>query len=152
MQRWGPMATPTELDTGRVRSTHQHFSKLPKDSWDWDSLLWTDKPKWFFVVVQLLSHLQLCDPMDCSMPGFPVLHYPQSLLKFMSIDLVVLSNHLILCHPFSFCLQSFPASGSFPVSRLFASGSQSFGTLALASVLPKNIQIWFPLGLTGLIL
>ena len=50
--------------------------------------------------------------------------------------------------PFS-CLQSFPASGSFPVSLLFASGGQSIG--ALASVLPMNIQGWFPLGLTGLI-
>ena len=106
MQRWGPMATPTELDTGRVGPMHQHFSKLPKDSWDWDSLLWTDKPKWVFVVVQLLGHLQLCDPMDCSMPGFPVLHYPQSLLKFMSIESVTLSNHLILwsSSPFTFNL------------------------------------------------
>ena len=51
--------------------------------------------------------------------------------------------------PFSFRLQSFPASGSFPMSRLFASGGQSIG--ASASVLPMNIQGWFPLGLTGLI-
>ena len=51
--------------------------------------------------------------------------------------------------PFSFCLPSFLASGSFPVSQLFASGGQSIG--ALASVLPMNIQDWFPLGLTGLI-
>ena len=49
--------------------------------------------------------------------------------------------------PFSSCPQSFPASGSFPVSRLFASGGQSIG--ASASVLPRNIQGWFPLGLTG---
>ena len=62
------------------------------------------------------------------------------------------------CHPiisssvplFS-CRQSFPASGSFPVSWLFTSGDQSIGTLASASVLPMNIQGWFPLGLTGLI-
>ena len=51
----------------------------------------------------------------------------------------------------SFCLQSFPASGSFPVSRLFVSGGQSIGASASASVLPMNIQDWFPLGLTGLI-
>ena len=51
--------------------------------------------------------------------------------------------------PFSFCLQSYPASGSFPMSRLFTSGGQSAG--ALASVLPMNIQGWFPLGLIGLI-
>ena len=54
--------------------------------------------------------------------------------------------------PFSSCLlQSFPASGSFPVSQLFASGDQSIGISASASVLPMNIQHWFPLGLTGLI-
>ena len=61
------------------------------------------------------------------------------------------------CHPtvsssvtcFSSCPQSFPVSGSFPMSWLFTSGSQSIG--ASASVLPMNIQGWFPLGLTGLI-
>ena len=58
------------------------------------------------------------------------------------------------CHPspavpFSLCLQSFPASGSFPISRLFASGGRSTG--ASASILPINIQGWFPLGLTGLV-
>jgi len=53
--------------------------------------------------------------------------------------------------PFSSCLQSFPASGSFLMSRLFTSGGQSIGALASASVLPMNIQDWFPLGLTGLI-
>ena len=50
---------------------------------------------------------------------------------------------------FSSCLQSFPASGSFPMSQLFASGGQGLGTSASASVLPMNIQGWFPLGLTG---
>ena len=63
------------------------------------------------------------------------------------------------CHPtisssvthFSSCLQSFPASGSFLMSRLFASGDQSTGASASASVLSMNIQGWFPLGLTGLI-
>ena len=71
----------------------------------------------------------------------------RSLLKFISIDLVMLFNCLILCFPF--CLQSFPASGSFPMSQLFASGGQIIG--AVASVLSMNIQVLFPLGLTGLI-
>ena len=53
--------------------------------------------------------------------------------------------------PFSSCLQSFPASGSFPMSQLFASGGQSIGDSASISVLPVNIQGWFPLRLTGLI-
>ena len=51
--------------------------------------------------------------------------------------------------PFSSSLQSFPASGFFPMSQFFASGSQSIGVSALASVLPMNIQDWFPLGWTG---
>ena len=63
------------------------------------------------------------------------------------------------CHPtisysvtsFSSCPQSFPASGSFPVIQLFASGGQSIGASASASVLPMNIKCWFPLGWTGLI-
>ena len=53
--------------------------------------------------------------------------------------------------PFSSCLQSFPALGSFPVSQFFASGGQSTAVSASASILPMNIQAWFPLGLTGLI-
>ena len=65
----------------------------------------------------------------------------RSLLKLMSIESVMPSNHLILCRlPFSSRLQSFPASGSFPVSWLFTSGSQSIGASASASVLPMNIQ------------
>ena len=63
------------------------------------------------------------------------------------------------CHPtissfvitFSSCLQSFPTSGSFPRSQFFTSGGRSIGASALASVLPMNIQDWFPLGLAGLI-
>ena len=73
----------------------------------------------------------------------------RSLLKFMSITSVMPSNHLIFCHPFLLLPQSFPASGSFLMSRLFTSGGQSIG--ASDSVLPMNIQDWFPLGLTGLI-
>ena len=51
--------------------------------------------------------------------------------------------------PLSSCLQSFPASGSFPLSQFFTSGGQSIGVSASASVLPINIQDWFPLGLNG---
>ena len=51
--------------------------------------------------------------------------------------------------PFSSCLQSFPASGSFQMNQFFASGGQSIGVSASASVLPMNIQDWFPLGWTG---
>ena len=72
-----------------------------------------------------------------------------SLLKLITIELVMSSNYLIL--PFSSCLQSFPTSGSFPMNQFLISGGQSIGALAWASVLPMNIQGWFLLGLTGLI-
>ena len=72
-----------------------------------------------------------------------------SLLKLMFTESVMPSKYLILCRPFSSCLQSFPASGSFLVSWLFALGDQSIG--ASASFLPMNNQGWFPLGLTDLI-
>ena len=51
--------------------------------------------------------------------------------------------------PFSSCIQSFPASGSFPMSQFFTSGGQIIGVLASASVFPMNIRDWFPLGWTG---
>ena len=53
--------------------------------------------------------LTLCDPMGCNMPGFPVLHFSQSLLKLMSIESVMLSNHLILCCPLLLLLSIFPS-------------------------------------------
>ena len=100
-------------------------------------------------VIQLCS--TLCDPMHCSMPGFPDLQY---LLEFAQthvcwVDDAIQSDHLL--SPFSSCPQFFPTSGSFPVSQLFTSGGQSIGTPASASVLPMNIQGWFPLGWTGCI-
>ena len=72
-----------------------------------------------------------------------------SLLKLMSIELVMSSNHLVSVIPFFSHFQPFPASGSFLMSQLFASGSQNIG--ASASVLPMNIQGGFSLGLTDLI-
>ena len=67
----------------------------------------------------------------------------------MSIESVMPSNHLILYVPFCSCLQSFPTSGSFQMSRLFTSGGQNNEASASASVLPVNIQDWSPLGRTG---
>ena len=92
----------------------------------------------------------LCNPMDYSMPGSPV---------SLSPGIYQIHVHWWWCHPtisssitpFFSCLQSFSASGSFLVSQLFASSGQNIGALASASVLPMNIQGWFPLGLTNLI-
>ena len=97
-------------------------------------------------------YLTHCDPMNCSAQAFLFSTISGTLLKFMSIESVMLSNHLILCHPFSFWLQSFPASRSFPMIQLFDSDGQRIGASVSATVLPMNIQDWFPLGLTGLIL
>ena len=72
-----------------------------------------------------------------------------SLLKLMSIESVMPSKHLILCCPLLLLPSIFPNIRVFPVSRLFTSGSQNTGASASASVLPMNIQGWFPFGLTG---
>ena len=100
--------------------------------------------------VQSLSCVQLCDAMDCSMPGFPVHHQLLELAQTRPLSQwchPTISSSVV---PFS-RLQSFPASWSFPMSQLFASGGQSIRVSASASVLPMNIQDWFPLGLTTLI-
>ena len=73
-----------------------------------------------------------------------------SLLKFMCIESVMLSNHVILCHP-HLLLPSVLASETSQISRLFASDDQNTGASASASVLPTSIQGWFPLRLTTLI-
>ena len=100
--------------------------------------------------VRWLSHVWLfAIPWTAACQASLSITNSQSLLKLMSIESVIPSNHLILCCPL--LLLSVPASGSFPVSRLFASVGQSTGVSALASVLPMNLQGWFPLGLTGLI-
>ena len=80
------------------------------------------------------SCLTLCNPMDCSTPGFLVLHY---LTEFAQTNAIQPFHSLLLV---SSCLQSFPESESFSVSWLFTSGGQSIRASALASVLPMNIQ------------
>ena len=93
----------------------------------------------------------LCDPMDCSMPSFPVHH---QLPELAQTHVHQVSDAIQPSHPLSsplFLPSIFPASGSFPMSQFFTSGGQSIGVSASASVLPINIQDWFPLGLTDLI-
>ena len=87
--------------------------------------------------------------MDHSMPVFLVFRYLWSLLKLMSIESVMLSNHLILYHLLLLLPSILPSIRVFPMSQPFTSDGQSID--ASASVLPMNIQGWFPLGLTGLI-
>ena len=91
----------------------------------------------FVIIVQLLSHVRLfATPWTAASQASLSFTISWSLLKFMFTELVMPSSHLIL--PFSFCPQSFPASGSFPMTWLFASGGQSIG--ASVSVLPVYIQ------------
>ena len=113
---------------------------------------WTEKiTVWILpVVVQLLSRVWLfATPwtIECQVSLSFTISW--SLLKL--IESMMPSNILSSIIPFSSCLQSFPAPESFLMSRLFASTGQSIGALLSASVLPMNIQDWFPLGLTGLI-
>ena len=104
-----------------------------------------------FAAVQSLSHVRLLvTPLTTACQAPLSFTISQSLLKFMSTELVMLSISSSVA-PFFFCLQYFPASGSFPMSQLFSSGGQSIGASASAPVLPMNIQGWFPLGLIGLI-
>ena len=103
-----------------------------------------------FSSVKSLSHVQLfATPGTTALQASLSITNSQSLLKFMSIELVMLSNYLVLYCPLLLSLQSFPALGSFPMNPLFTSGDQSIGVSASASVPPVNIQDWFPLGWTS---
>ena len=99
----------------------------------------------------LLLLSQLCDSMDCNMPGLPVLHY---LLEFAQVHIHWIDDAIQPSHPLSPSSFAFKLSQqqSFPMSQLFASGGQSTGVSASASVLPMSMQGWFSFGLTGLIL
>ena len=96
------------------------------------------------VVAQSLSYVGLlATQWTAAHQDYPSFTVSQSLPKLMSIELVMPSV-------FNWCLQSFPASGSFPMSQVFTSGDQSIGASVSVSVLPMNIQGWFPLEWTGL--
>ena len=85
-------------------------------------------------------------PHDCSTPGLPVHH---QLTELAQTHVHRVSDAIQPSHPLCCPLQSFPASGSFPMIQFFTSGGQSIGVSASASVLPMDTQNWFPLGLTG---
>ena len=106
---------------------------------------------WSSVVVQLPSCVRLCATSWTAACQATILHY---LLELAQTHVYWVSDAIQPSHslsPPSPSALSFPASGSFLMSQFFASGGQSIGVLASASVLPMNIQHWFPLGLTGLI-
>ena len=112
-----------------------------------DSLMYNVSSVQFSLAAQ--SCLSLFKPMNCRLPcpsPTPGAYSNTCPLSWWCHSTI--SSSVI---PFSSHLQSFPASGSFPRSQFFASGGQSIGVSASASVLPVNIQDWFPLGRTGFI-
>ena len=103
-----------------------------------------------FSSIQSLSRVQLFEtPWTTACQASLSITNSQNIPKLMSIESVMPSSHLILCHPLLLPPSPFPSSGSFPMSQFFIWGGQSIGVSASTSVLPMNIQDWFPLGWTG---
>ena len=108
------------------------------------------KPQYCKVII--LSHVWLfVTPWTAARQASLSITITQSLLKLMSIKLVMPSNHLILRRPLLLLLQFLPVPGSFPMSQFFAWSGQSSRVSASTSVLPMNIQDWLPLRWTTLI-
>ena len=106
--------------------------------------LTTSQTIYYFVLVQFLNHVRLfVTPWTAARKGSLSFTNSQSLLKLMTIESVMPSNHLILHHPLSSCLQSFPSSQSFLMSWLFASGGQNIGAYDSASVLQRLLRTDF---------
>ena len=103
-----------------------------------------------FSSVQLLSCVWLFEnPYTGARQTSLSITNSRSLLKLMFVTSVISSNHFILCHPLFLLPSIFPSIRSFLMSQFFVSGGQSIGISTSTSVLPMNIQNWFPLGLIG---
>ena len=147
---------PTSVDGFSL--IHLHIMQLPMwlkhkmKSLDWKPekyLQMEQGQRVSFTSLQLLSHVQLfATPWTAARQASLSITNSQSLPKLMSIELVMPSNHLILCHPL-LLPQSIISSIRVFSNKFFASGDQSIGVSASASFLPMNIQDWFPLGWTG---
>ena len=127
-----------ELDMTEVTEQHINFKIYPVAS---PCCCCSDAKSW----------VTLCHPIDCIMPGSSMLHYLPVCSNSCPLSEWCYLTPLFSDVPFSFCLQFFPAWKSLSVSWLFISGGQDIIVSASASVLPINIQSWFPLGLTVLI-
>ena len=130
----------TEIRNGCDRSHHICLILQRWVRWFYDCLAFYIRSRNRHTV-QSLRRIQLfATPWTAARQASLSITYSWSLLKLISIESVMPSNHLILCHPLLFLPSSFPASGSFPMSQFFPSGGQSTGVSTSASVLPMNIQ------------
>ena len=141
------------LDRGAWWATVHRVAK----SWTWlSNWAWTQARFLFYIVPQKhwesvqFSRSVVSDSLwpHARQASLSIIN-SQSVLKLISIELVMPSNHLILCPPLLLLPSIFPIIRVFPMSQFFPSGGQSIGVLVSASVLPMNVQDWFPLGLTG---
>ena len=119
-------------------------------------IAWSPPKQWTLVetacVLSGFSHVQVfATSWTAAHQASLSFNTSRNLLKLRSVEFLMHPTISSSVLHFSFCLQSFPASRSVPVSHFFTSGSQSIGVSASASILPANIQDWFPLGLTCLI-
>ena len=135
-----------------AKPSYPHILPLPLSRWKWlqkKTFLCAELSRIYCYCSVTKSCLTLCNPMDCSTPGFPVLHY---LPEFAQTHVHWVGDAIQTSHPLLpllFPPSIFPASGAFPVSQLFTSDAQSIGASALAPIYPMNIQGWLHLGLTG---
>ena len=104
----------------------------------------------FVAVIQSLSHVWLLDPWNTACQASLSFTTSYSLLKLMSIELMMPSNHLVLSSSSPLAFNLSQHQGLFQRVGSFVSGGQRIGASASASILPMDIQSWFPLGLTGL--
>ena len=137
-----PGSLPPLLLEGRIRSYQTDLFLLhSEDHCAWNKLLFSCSVMSNPLQPHGLQHTRL--PSSSLSPGACSNSCPSSQWCHPTISSSVI--------PFSSCLQSFPASGSFLISQLFTASSRSIGVSASIPILPMNIQDWFPLGLTGLI-
>ena len=144
VDKWSDLGDPLVLENQTVQIIEEIREFLKKGSVFISRII-------YFSSVQSLNRVQLfATPWTAECQAFLSITNSQSLCKLMSIESVMPSNTSSSVIGFSSCPQSFPASESFPVSQLFASGGQSIDVSASASLLPTNIQGWHPLGLISL--
>ena len=144
VDKWSDLGDPLVLENQTVQIIEEIREFLKKGSVFISRII-------YFSSVQSLNRVQLfATPWTAECQAFLSITNSQSLCKLMSIESVRPSSHLIFCRPLPLLPLIPPSIGVFQMSQFFASGGQSIGISASASVLPMNTQGWVPLGLAGL--